>query len=99
MGYRNALEILVKDFAIKELHMPYEQVAKTKLIQAIDEYLGERDIIAAADVVRILGNYYSHYEKKYPDHDFKVLKSFMEIFIAQIHTKLLIAHPPVARKS
>lgn len=97
IGYRQALECLVKDYAINECGADREKVVKTKLFDAISEYLGEKDLISAADVVRILGNDYAHYERKYPQHDFELLKRYMEIFIKLAETKMLIAHPPVSR--
>ena len=54
--------------------------------------------IKGADVVRILGNDFTHYERKYPEFDFKVLKKYMEISIQIIDTQLMINHPPVERK-
>ncbi len=97
IGYRQALECLVKDYAINECGADKEKVVKTKLFDAISEYLGEKDLVSAADVVRILGNDYAHYERKYPQHDFELLKRYMEIFIKLAETKMLIAHPPVSR--
>ena len=99
IGYRNALECLVKDYAIKELHKDRTEVIAKTLHVAIGEYLGERDLVATADVVRILGNDYAHYERKYPQHDFTLLKSYMDIFIKLIETKVMIAHPPVSRQN
>lgn len=97
VGYRQSLECLVKDYAINELSVSKEIVIKKSLFNAIEEYLGERDLIATADVVRILGNDYAHYDRKYPDHDFTLLKQYMTIFIKLVETKLMIAHPPVSR--
>ena len=97
MGCRQALECLIKDFAIKELKRPQEEVEKASLFKAIGDYLNEKDLVASADVVRILGNDYVHYKRKYPEHDFILLKSYMNIFIKLVETKLLTAHPPVSR--
>ena len=97
IGMRSALEILVKDYAINELNEPKENVVSKSLCQAISDYLKEDDLIKPADVVRILGNDHTHYERKYPEHDYKLLKSYMDIFINLIETKLKINHPPVAR--
>lgn len=97
IGFRQALECLVKDYAINELEKPSEEVSRKKLFAAISEYLGEQDLIKTADVVRILGNDYAHYERKYPEHDFQLLKNYMEIFIRLVETKVMIAHPPVSR--
>ena len=97
IGYRQSLECLVKDYAIHELKIERSLVIKKSLFEAISEYLEEKDLISTADVVRILGNDYAHYERKYPQHDFELLKRYMEIFIKLVETKLLIRHPPVSR--
>lgn len=99
MGFRAALEILVKDYAINELHADEDVVCKNSLYDAIGEYLKTPDLVASADVVRILGNDYVHYKRKYPEHDFVLLKSYMDIFINQVENLYRIAHPPVSRNS
>ncbi len=97
IGMRSALEILIKDYAIAELNEPAKTVTAKSLYQAISDYLKEDELIKPADVVRILGNDHTHYQRKYPEHDYKLLKSYMDIFISLIETKLKIHHPPVAR--
>lgn len=97
IGYRKALEILIKDYAITELHKDESSVSKMKLVDAISDYLGDRELISSADVVRYLGNDYAHYKRRYDDLDFPVLDTYMDLFIASIRAKLLIAHPPVSR--
>lgn len=95
-GYRNAIEVLIKDFAIKKLNAPEKDVCKMTLYDAIGSYLKEVNIdTAAADVVRVLGNDYTHYQRKYDDIDFIVVKKYLEIFIQQIDTKLLLMEPIV----
>ena len=78
VGFRAALEILVKDYAIKELKIDSETVSGKTLFNAIGEYLDEKPLVTSADVIRILGNDYAHYERKYPEHDFEILKEYME---------------------
>lgn len=97
IGFRSALEILVKDYAIQELGEPAETVAKQSLCNAIEKYLNLPDLVNTADVVRILGNDYTHYQRKYPEHDFALLKKYMEIFLSQIEVRYMINHPPVTR--
>ena len=97
IGYRSALEILVKDFAIHELNKTSDEVIKKSLCNAIGEYLNQPDLVNTADVIRILGNDYTHYQRKYPQHDFDLLKAYMEIFLKQIEVQYMINHPPVSR--
>ena len=99
IGYRASLEILVKDYAIKELGEPKNIVAEKSLYTAIKDYLKQEDLINTADVIRILGNDYAHYERKYPQHDFELLKAYMEIFLKQIEVSYMVKHPPVSRQS
>jgi len=95
-GYRNATEVLIKDFAIKKLKAPQEDVCKMKLYDAIGAYLKEVNLdTSAADVIRVLGNDYTHYQRRYDDIDFVVVKKYLEIFIQQIETKLLLMEPIV----
>ena len=97
IGYRSALEILVKDYAINELGKDSDEVSKKSLCNAIGEYLNQQDLVATADVIRILGNDYTHYKRKFPEHDFDLLKGYMNIFLKQIEVQYMISHPPVSR--
>lgn len=100
-GYRNSIEVLIKDFAIKKINAPESEVCKMSLYDAIGTYLKEVNIeTSAADVIRVLGNDYTHYQRKYDDIDFIVVKKYLEIFIQQIDTKLLLMEPiiPVNRQ-
>lgn len=95
-GYRNSIEVLIKDFAIKKLNAPKDDIYKMKLYDAIGTYLKEVNIdTSAADVIRVLGNDYTHYQRKYDGIDFVVVKKYLEIFIQQIETKLLLMEPIV----
>lgn len=97
IGYRSAIEVLIKDYAINELNKDKTEVTKKKLNDAISEYLPDSGFMNSADVIRYLGNDYTHYDRKYPNLDFNVLDKYMDIFIGLIQTKLLINHPPVSR--
>jgi len=44
------------------------------------------------NAVRVLGNDYTHYERKYDEVEFTVLKQYLNIFIATIDAKYLIKH-------
>lgn len=92
-GYRNALEVLIKDFAIKELNKPEADVVKLNLNRAISTYMPTINLSASADVVRILGNDYTHYERHYDHLEFSILKRYLKIFIDTIENEYLINHP------
>ena len=92
------MEILIKDYAIKCLEMDSKKVSKMHLYDAIEEYLPNYDYKAVADVVRILGNDTTHYEQKYEEMDFSVLKQYLDIFINLIDVQLKMKNPPVKRK-
>lgn len=98
VGYRAALEVLVKDYAIKELSEPEEEVKQKKLAGAIGKYLKQEELVATADVVRILGNDYAHFERQYPQLDFNTLKYYYQIFLNMIKVQYDIKHPPVTRQ-
>lgn len=97
IGYRKALEILVKDYAINFLHKEQAEVEKKSLAAAIGTYLQQSKLVKTADVVRILGNDRTHYKEKYPQHDFSILKHYYNIFINQIVVQYEIDNPPVER--
>lgn len=96
-GYRNALEVLIKDYAINILGEKKEDVVKYKLYKAIELYLKDVDMSNCADVVRILGNDNTHYERDYENIDFDVLKQYLNIFIEMIEVQIKIKNPPVSR--
>jgi len=94
-GYRNALEVLIKDYAINELKIPRDEVISKKLHKAIELYLPNIRLSTSADVVRLLGNDNTHYERKYEDIDFPILKQYLEIFIKTIEVEYLISNPVI----
>lgn len=98
-GYRSAMEILIKDYAINELNEPKEQVTSYNLNNAIGKYLKQEVLVNSADVIRILGNDFTHYDRKYPEHDFDMLKSYMDIFITLILANYKAKHPPIGRNA
>lgn len=89
--------MLIKDFAINILKEKKEEVVKIKLYGAIEKYLPDVDMSNCADVVRILGNDNTHYERDYENIDFNVLKQYLDIFIEMIEVKIKVKNPPVSR--
>ncbi len=100
IGFRTALEILIKDYAVNCLKEDKETVAKLSLANAIDKYLSDTvPLFNSADVVRILGNDSVHYASKHPDIDFPTLKNYMDIFVRLLEMAILPYFPPVHRQT
>lgn len=95
VGYRTALEVLIKDFAIRELGEEEEEVASKKLAQAIEDYSGTVGMKNAENVVRKLGNDYTHYRKKYEPLGFMELKHYYGIVLRALGVQYDMKHVPV----
>lgn len=98
ISYRLALEILIKDYAIAELHKNEDEVTKKKLYAAIEDYLPNIDFQKVADVIRLKGNDYTHFKEKYDQVDFSMFKDYLNIFIDLIEVQLKINHPPIGHR-
>lgn len=97
MGYRASLEILLKDYALNFNLDSREEIAKINLNNAISKYFKtDVDTQTAADVVRILGNDYAHWDQN-EELDIEILKAYLNIFVQIINTKLMLKYPPVSR--
>ncbi|MFR0781194.1 MAG: hypothetical protein ACLSH8_16535 [Zhenhengia sp.] len=95
MGYRKALEVLIKDFAINSLNKPQSEVLKKTLANSISEYLDGFDTFVAAECIRILGNDYTHYELRYTDVDFSYIRKYLDFFITRIEMQAITSSHPL----
>ncbi len=97
-GYRMALEQLVKDYLIKEEGLDATDIIRKDLFACIGDHLPTASgLLQTADVVRILGNDYTHYQRKHEAIPFEVIRRYLNIFVSLIEVQLHIKHPPVAR--
>ena len=96
VGYRTAIEILLKDYAVEILKEPEEEVIRKGLRKTIGDYASD-DIVAAADVVRIIGDDYTHYVNSHPDIEFDEFKNYYGILLSFLEYKYKLANPPVKR--
>ena len=94
-GYRNALEVLVKDYAIKYLQESESEVSQMFLGSAIEKYMPGVSLKNSADIVRLLGNDCTHYQRKYTELGFEVLKRYMQIFINYVDAEIVSREPPI----
>lgn len=79
MGYRKALEFLIKDYLIFKNHDQEEEIKKTALGNCINNYIDEPHIKECAKRAAWLGNDETHYTRQWEDKDIKDLKTLMEL--------------------
>lgn len=78
LGYRKALEFLIKDFAIHE-HPDDESKIKSMLLAAcINEYIDSPNIKILATRSAWIGNDEAHYIRKQEDRDVNDMKAFIQ---------------------
>lgn len=77
MGYRKALEFLIKDYAIKLHPNDEEEIKKSMLSSCINKYIDNRRIKNLAIASAWIGNDETHYCRKHEDYNLESLKSFI----------------------
>lgn len=90
MGYRKALEYLVKDFAIHTHPDQRHEIESPKLTlgQCIDKYIDSQKIKTMAKASSWIGNDETHYTRKHEDYDVQDLKCFIKTTAAFIEYEL-----------
>ncbi len=84
LGYRKALEFLIKDYA-KHEHPDDEDSIKTKpLAQCIKLYIDNPQIITLAERSAWIGNDEAHYIRKQEDRDVSDMKAFIQAIVCFI---------------
>ncbi len=77
MGYRKALEILVKQYALKTYPNSNEEINNEKLIQTINRIENPK-IQALAKATAWLGNDQTHLQVKHPEYTVDDIKAFIK---------------------
>ena len=81
IGYRKALEFLVKDFCV-HLHPDAEDEIKQKhLARCITEYIDNPQIRTLAEKAVWIGNDETHYVRKQEDRDISDMKKFIHAMV------------------
>lgn len=81
IGYRKALEFLIKDFAIHE-HPDDEETIKAKpLAQCIKTYIANENVTTLAERSAWIGNDEAHYIRKQEDRDVSDMKAFIKAIV------------------
>ncbi|MBQ7778355.1 MAG: DUF4145 domain-containing protein [Oscillibacter sp.] len=87
MGYRKALEFLVKDYLI-HLHPEDEEAIKKELLGNSIKRIESTKIKALAERCTWIGNDETHYTRKHEDRDYTDMKRFVEAMVNYIVSEL-----------
>lgn len=88
MGYRKAIEILIKDFAIKCYPDKSEEIKSRMLGYCIDNYIDIEKIKNLSKAVAWIGNDETHYEKRLIGADISKMKAFIGSVVDLINGEL-----------
>lgn len=91
IGYRKALEFLVKDYAISSHPEHKEQIESSLLSKCITNYIDNEKIKTLAKASAWIGNDETHYVRKHQDYNVQDLKRFIKATVAYIEYELSFA--------
>lgn len=86
IGYRKALEFLVKDYAIHSFPDSSEEIRNQFLGKVIKNYISEPKIKILAERSAWLGNDETHYIRVFDGYDINTLRKFIDAIVTIIHT-------------
>ena len=89
VGYRKALEFLIKDFLIYEQSEKESQIKEQPLGACINNFIADTNIKSCAKRATWLGNDETHYTRKWIEQDLSDLKVLIELTLNWIRTKIL----------
>lgn len=81
IGYRKALEFLIKDFLIYHENIDENKVKSTALGCCIDTMINNPQLKTVASRATWLGNDQTHYEQKYTENDLNDLKRLINLSV------------------
>ena len=81
IGYRKALEFLIKDFLINHEHKDEIKVKSTALGSCINTMIDNPQLKLVASRATWLGNDQTQYEQKYTDNDINELKRLIKLSV------------------
>lgn len=88
VGYRKALEFLIKDYLIKKIPRDEEIIKKKLLKDCIKDHIDSTKIKTIAEKAAWLGNDETHYVRKWEDKDLTDLKNLINITVHYILMEL-----------
>lgn len=81
IGYRKALEFLIKDFLISKSPDDKEKIEKSMLGLCVNNYIDNPQLKTAASRAVWLGNDQTHYIQKFTDRDINDLKKLIRLTV------------------
>ena len=78
LGYRKALEFLIKDFCSHLQPEDEDKIKKLPLSKCITEYINSPEIKGLASRAAWIGNDEAHYVRKFDDRDVSDMKKFIQ---------------------
>lgn len=91
MGYRKAIEYLVKDWAINNNPDKKEQIEKSWLGVVIKDYY-DGDLKEILERATWLGNDQAHYNKLFEEFDIDVLKELIDLIMVELDRQFKKGH-------
>lgn len=89
VGYRKALEFLIKDFCVRE-HPSDEEAIKTDLLgTVINRFVDDARIKVCAERAAWLGNDETHYVRRWTNQDIEDLKTLIDLTVGWIRSHIL----------
>jgi len=89
VGYRKALEFLIKDYCISLHPNDAEEIKKKFLGVCINDHVDDANIKECAKRATWLGNDETHYVRKWGDKDIEDLKTLIQLTVGWINNALL----------
>lgn len=91
IGYRKALEFLIKDLCIKQNPNKKAEIKKERLMKCIRTYINDSKIKNCAERATWLGNDEAHYVRVWKNKDINDLKNLIQLtkywILADLHTE------------
>lgn len=91
VGFRKALEFLIKDYCISKDKTKEDQIKKTALGNCIKTLVTDPNIKACAERATWIGNDETHYVRSWSDHDITDLKRLIKLTENWITNEILTA--------
>jgi hydroxymethylpyrimidine pyrophosphatase-like HAD family hydrolase len=89
VGYRKAIEFLMKDFAVMNNPDKEDEIKKMPLMQCIKKFIDSNNVKKVAERAVWLGNDETHYVRVWDAKDLQDLKKLIELTVHWIEVELL----------